>query len=140
MTTEPKPYKRYCPRSHDTWVVGRAGSSHTCKECQCQRSRRTEAERRARKMASEYVPNLSPYRKARGFTAEDVAWEAGMERMLYDKLEACERMATYDQRVRIYRALVALSEREREAIEAEREREARVARAGLRARQTTCTT
>ncbi len=131
MTVEPKPWKQYCPRGHNTWVVGRAGSSHTCKECQRQRSRRTEAEKRARKMASEYVPSLRPYRKTRGFTIDAVAWEAGMERMLYDKLEACERMATYEQRVRIYRALVALSEREREALEVEREREARVVRAGL---------
>lgn len=130
-TVGPKPYKRYCPKRHDTWYFGRAGSSHTCKECQRQRSRRTEAEKRARKMASEYVPNLRPYRKARGFTAEAVAYEARMEMMLYDKLEACERMATYEQRIKIYRALVVLSERDREAIEVQREKEARVVRAGL---------
>jgi hypothetical protein len=131
MSVEPKSYKRYCPKNHDTWFFGRAGSSHTCKECQRQRSRRTEAEKRARKMASEYVPNLSPYREARGFTATQVAWEAGMEMMLYQKLEACERMATYEQRVRIYRALVVLVEREREALEMMRERERRMLRAGL---------
>lgn len=106
-----------CRRGHrlregDTYADG------SCKKCASnKRAYRTRQDALKRTVAPQYLPDLKPYRKSRGFTAEAVAFEARMEMMLYDKLEGCERMATYEQRVRIYRALVVLSEREREVQE-----------------------
>lgn len=120
-----------CRRGHrlgqgDTYADG------SCRKCaSIKRAYRTRQDALKREQPPQYLPGLRPYRKSRGFSAEAVAWEAGMEIMLYEKLEGCERMATYEQKVRIYRALLVLSEREREAVEAQREREARVVRAGL---------
>ncbi len=129
---KPKSYKRYCPRQHDTWRddIGRT-DSNMCRQCQREKSHRSLRDRQVRAIPPAYLTNLKPYRKSRGFTVEAVAWEARMNVVLYRALEGCEAKATYAEAVRIYQALVVLSEREREQIEAQREREARVVRAGL---------
>lgn len=131
-TKSGKPVKRYCPRGHDTWEVGRINTSGTCRECHRHRSRLIEAEKRAEGPQPQYVPALRLYRQRRGFSAAEIAFEAGIDRSLYSKLERGERMASYDQRVSIYRALAVLSARETRASEKDRQRAERLAKAGIR--------
>ncbi len=120
-----------CKRGHrlregDTYADG------SCKKC-ASNKRDYRTRRHALKEPSEYVPNLRPYREARGFTVRDVAKEARMDVKLYRALEGCEAEATYEERVKLYRALVALGNltREEEDRMKERERRERVAKAGL---------
>lgn len=131
MTVEPKPWKRFCPQSHDTWVCGRSGQSHTCRNCQRQRSRLAEAEKRNAVPTPEYVPNLHLLRKQRGFTVEEVAFETTLTVDEYRALEDCNVKATYSERVNIYQAITVLTNRQEERVQREAEKRRRLVKAGL---------
>lgn len=130
MTIEPKPWKRWCPQFHDTWVCGRSKSNH-CRSCQRRVNREKQAERNQSIPPPEFIPALRPYRRRCGFSVREVAFEASLDLHRYLDLEDGSEPATYTERVAIYQAISVLIAREDEVREAENERRRRLVLAGL---------
>ena len=119
-----------CKQGHDKRRVG-ITKAKQCKECATRRAREEQAAKRANVPPPERVPALRPLREGRGHGLNELAFEAGLDPSLLSKLERGRRLATYEQRIAIYRALSVLSARDEERREAEAQRRERMAKAGL---------
>lgn len=134
---EGKPRKRYCPRNHDTWDVGRIGNgSSRCRKCQLEDNKRKAArdlkERRKARTETQPLPELRALRLKRGVAIHTLAWECHSlsDSDLY-AIEEGHRWTNHAEKVELFQAFNVIAQRELEEREAAREQITRRQRAGV---------